>query len=316
MSAPSSSDPTNLPRRILVVDDDEHTRALLRDLCEGAGYRVSVAMDGDEALAAIARQPPDLVLLDLMMPKRDGFSVLQALREAPATAELPVVLLTANADIDGKIRGMELGATDYVTKPFKLIELQTRIRSALTLQEYRRRLSVMDEGATTFHATDPLTGAGTYAQLKVSLDAEVGRVKRYGLSASLLLLGIHDFASFRYHLAHAGIEALLADVAAVIRTRMRGADRLFRLDNDEFVLLLPQTALPGATVAAERIAEAASTLRPVDAGPSGPPVQLRIAGAALEGKASPTAEGVLRTAYSAFKDLELRGKFVFGPGEK
>ena len=140
-------------RRILVVDDDEHTRNLLRDLCEQTGYEVACSNDGVEAMETLAQGQPDLVLLDLMMPRKDGFSVLKALREAEATRELPVIILTAIGDMDGKIRGMELGADDYVTKPFKLIELQTRIKSALLVREYRHPL-----GSEIFNI--PAGGAG------------------------------------------------------------------------------------------------------------------------------------------------------------
>src|SRR5688500_6476878 len=101
-------------RHILVVDDDEHTRELLRELCESKGFRVSTASDGDEGFTRIAADRPDLVLLDLMMPRRDGFSVLRAVRESNELSDLPVILLTAVGDLEGKMRGMELGADDYV----------------------------------------------------------------------------------------------------------------------------------------------------------------------------------------------------------
>ena len=93
--------------RLLVVDDDEHTRILLRDLCEASGYRVAVAQDGLEALELLAAGDVDLVLLDVMLPKKDGFAVLADLRQLPGGRELPVILCTAMRDMDGKIRGME-----------------------------------------------------------------------------------------------------------------------------------------------------------------------------------------------------------------
>ena len=147
-------------RRILVADDDEHTRNLLRDLCDSAGYQVMMAADGDDTLALIEAQAPDLVLLDLMMPRKDGFSVLRELRESSKWADLPVVILTAMGDMDGKIRGMELGADDYVTKPFKLIELQTRVNSALLVREYRKKLMAAEEELAQLRAVDPVTGRG------------------------------------------------------------------------------------------------------------------------------------------------------------
>src|SRR5207302_5082200 len=125
----------------------------------------------------------------LMMPRKDGFSVLKDLRDTPAHHELPVIILTAIGDIDGKIRGMELGADDYVTKPFKLIELQTRINSALMVRDYRTRLVAAEEELAQLRALDPVTGAGTYSQLKASLDGEIARSRRYGRPAAALMFG-------------------------------------------------------------------------------------------------------------------------------
>ncbi|HET9450037.1 MAG TPA: response regulator, partial [Aggregicoccus sp.] len=240
-------------RLILVVDDDALTCALLRDLCAALGHRVDVASDGDEALAHVAAQRPDLVLLDLMMPRRDGFAVLQALRAAEATRALPVIVLTAMGDMDGKIRGMELGADDYVTKPFKLTELQARIHAALTVRDYRERRPAAEEELSLLRAIDPLTGAGTFAQLKASLDAEVARSRRYGRPASLLLFGLEDYAGLRQQLGRIACDQLLADLAQAVRGLFRGADRLFRTDVEEFVVLLPETDLAGARVAASRL---------------------------------------------------------------
>src|SRR5687768_3020216 len=116
-------------REILVVDDDEHTRNLLRDLCESSGFEVALAADGYAPFREYADRKPDLVLLDVMMPHKDGFAVLKEIRETDAWSNVSVIILTANGDMDGKIRGMELGADDYITKPFKIVDLQTRINS-------------------------------------------------------------------------------------------------------------------------------------------------------------------------------------------
>jgi len=167
--------PKLVDKLVLIADDDEHTRTLLKDLCEQSGYRVSLTEDGVAAMASVAEATPDLVLLDLMMPRKDGFSVLKSLREQALYKELPVIILTAMGDMDGKIRGMELGADDYVTKPFKLIELQTRIHAALLVREYRARLEAAEEELVQLRALDPVTGAGTYSQLKASLDSEISR---------------------------------------------------------------------------------------------------------------------------------------------
>jgi CheY-like chemotaxis protein len=101
-------------------------RAASCGTCATSGFKTVVAEDGHEAMTQLTRAQPDLMLLDLMMPRRDGFSVLKAIRDTPALAELPVIVLTAMGDMDGRIRGMEQRRISCITKPFKLIELQTR----------------------------------------------------------------------------------------------------------------------------------------------------------------------------------------------
>jgi len=293
-------------RLVLVVDDDEHTRNLLRDLCESAGFRVTMAEDGNEALDRISGEQPDLVLLDLMMPRRDGFSVLKEVREDARSKELPVIILTAIGEMDGKLKGMELGADDYITKPFKLIELQTRINSALMVRDYRRRLMAAEEELASLRALDPVTGAGTYSQLKASLDSELARSRRYGRPAAALLFGFDDYQGLRYQLGREACDGYLARVAQEIRASLRGADRLFRIDADEFVVLLPETDLRGARVAAERLA--ALVQRIAVEGPSGRVViATRFGGAVFPNEAVRTSEDLLREANRSLRALQQKG---------
>ena len=117
--------------RILVVDDDEHIRKSLAQYLEMEEFDVDVASSGPEALEAAERQAPDIVLLDIMMPKMDGFEVVGHLRGRPATARVPVILLTARGHDTDVIRGYQLGVSSYITKPFNLDELVETIREVL-----------------------------------------------------------------------------------------------------------------------------------------------------------------------------------------
>jgi diguanylate cyclase (GGDEF)-like protein len=291
-------------RLILVVDDDEHTRLLLRDLCESMGFRVAQAEDGQAAVERVADSSPDLILLDLMMPRRDGFSVLRWLREEQGRRDLPVIILTAMGEMDGKIRGMELGADDYVTKPFKLIELQTRINSALMVREYRRRLMAAEEELAQFRALDPVTGAGTYSQLKASLDSELARSRRYGRPVACLMFGFDDYQSLRYQLGRDACDAYLAAIVRDLRACLRGADRLFRVDADEFVALLPETDLRGARVVAERLLE---SIRAADLDAQLPAV-VRCGGSVFPSVPVRTSEDLLREANRSYGELKKRGE--------
>lgn len=118
-------------RLILVVEDEGDIASLVRFNLEQEGFAVAVAADGEEALAAVRRQRPALVLLDLMLPGIPGLEVCRRLRGDPATAELPIVMLTAKAAEVDRVLGLELGADDYVTKPFSPRELVARVRAVL-----------------------------------------------------------------------------------------------------------------------------------------------------------------------------------------
>jgi len=141
-TSPTSNDERASPpgARILVVDDDPDIRALARRALSQDGHTVQEACSGPEALAAIAARLPDLLVLDLLMPEQGGLEVLEILRRGPATAELPVVLLTAMDDEAHTRAGFGLGATDYVTKPFSIPQLAARVRACLSRNPGPKRL--------------------------------------------------------------------------------------------------------------------------------------------------------------------------------
>jgi putative two-component system response regulator len=148
-------------QRVLVVDDEPANVALLTRLMTGLGYQVRSASNGELALAEVARERPDLVLLDVNMPKIDGFEVCRRLKHDPATRLVPVVLvtgLTASAD---HIQGIEAGADDFLTKPFNVPELEARVRSLTRLKRYTDELdsaeSVILSLGLTIEARDPYT---------------------------------------------------------------------------------------------------------------------------------------------------------------
>lgn len=118
-------------QRVLVVDDEPEIARTLRLYLEQAGYEVLVAHDGEQALHAIRRERPDLVILDLMLPGRDGWEVTRIVRSDPALAALPILMLTARVEDTDKIVGLELGADDYVTKPFNPREVTARVKALL-----------------------------------------------------------------------------------------------------------------------------------------------------------------------------------------
>ncbi|MGC4117442.1 MAG: response regulator [Myxococcales bacterium] len=239
---------TEAKGRVVIADDDAHTRNLLKELVESWGHEVLAAADGEQALAYLFSPPvPDLALLDLMMPKVDGFGVLRKVRDTPALRAMPVILLTADSNVDVKLKSMELGADDYVTKPFRLADLQNRVTAVLA----KKRLTDADSPQSDPQA-DLLTGVGTYPQLKETLSHEVARAARYRRPLSALMVAMDDGDA----LGSASANPLLPALAESLRHTFRVADRVFRIDFDAFVVLLPETEIEGAKVAASRFVEA------------------------------------------------------------
>lgn len=153
--------PSRATGRILIVDDEPANLTLVSRLMIGQGYTVSTAGDGEAALASAARDRPDIILLDVNMPKVDGFEVCRRLKSDPATRLIPVVLITGLNATDDRISGIDAGADDFLTKPFNVPELEARVRSLMRLKRYTDELdsaqSVILSLGLTIEARDPCT---------------------------------------------------------------------------------------------------------------------------------------------------------------
>ncbi len=128
------------PSVILLVDDNPTNLGILVKSLSEVGYRVRVAQDGESAIAQISYAKPDLILLDVMMPGVDGFETCHRLKQAPETKDIPVVFMTALTEVIDKVRGFQMGAVDYITKPFEIAEVLIRIRTHLELQTLQNQL--------------------------------------------------------------------------------------------------------------------------------------------------------------------------------
>lgn len=137
--------------RILVVDDDREITRLLRSYLEQAGYEVLIAHTGETALHTLRRDRPDLLVLDLMLPDRDGWDVTRLIRADASLADTPIIMLTARIDDTDKILGLEMGADDYITKPFNPREVLARVRAML-----RRQQRMSDQGIVTVYQVGQL----------------------------------------------------------------------------------------------------------------------------------------------------------------
>ncbi|MEW6002106.1 MAG: response regulator [Nitrospirota bacterium] len=161
----------NDKNKILIIDDNVDTVELLKKRLRSEGYDTSEAYDGEEGLKKVPEYNPDLIVLDVMMPKLDGFEVCQRLKSDENTKYIPVLMLTAKVEVEDKVKGLDIGADDYIAKPFDYKELSARVRSLLAIKAARERLveeektealeKMMDQVA---HETrNPLTAIGGFA---------------------------------------------------------------------------------------------------------------------------------------------------------
>jgi len=148
--------------KLLVVDDEVSNRRVLRRLLADLGYSVREAADGVEALAEIGRELPDLILTDLMMPRKNGYELCREVKGDPRTRLIPVVVLTTLEALPDKLRAVDLGADDFLSKPYEMLELKARVRSLLSLKRFTDDLehasSVLGAIATVVESRDRYTG--------------------------------------------------------------------------------------------------------------------------------------------------------------
>jgi two-component system alkaline phosphatase synthesis response regulator PhoP len=172
-------------QRILVVDDDRQVVRLMRSYLEQAGFEVLVAYDGETALHLLRRERPDLLLLDLMLPDRDGWDITRVVRSDPVIAATPIIMLTARVDDTDKIVGLEMGADDYVTKPYNPREVVARVRARLrTHTGEAARAGILQAGGIELDAArrevrvggDPVNLTPTEFELLHALMGQVGYV--------------------------------------------------------------------------------------------------------------------------------------------
>jgi two-component system sensor histidine kinase/response regulator len=159
--------------RILVVDDISKNLQVVGTMLRNEGYHVMPATSGPQALERAHAQPPDLILLDLMMPGMDGLEVCQRLKAEPLTRQIPVIFLTASNEMEHLMKGFEVGAVDYITKPFNAPELLARVRTHLELKHARERLREMNEeknefmGIAAHDLRNPLSAIKGYSEMMI-----------------------------------------------------------------------------------------------------------------------------------------------------
>ncbi|GAB4269615.1 MAG: diguanylate cyclase [Deferrisomatales bacterium] len=240
---------------LLIVDDSSALRQELRSLVEGLDYigPCREAANGVEAYRKVLEAPPDLVLCDLEMPSVDGLKFLSLVRSRPEARDIPVILVTGRAEVETKIRGLELGASDYVTKPFDAGELAARIKVQLKIKALQDALRRSNEKLQELSSVDPLTRLYNRRYFMEALAAEFSRSDRYATPLSFVMVDIDHFKRLNDTYGHQAGDDVLREMGALIRRQIRAADTPGRYGGEEFCILLPQTAVEGAREFAQRL---------------------------------------------------------------
>lgn len=288
--------------RLLVVDDQPINIQLLYQIFQ-ADHEVFAATDGAEALAFCRETPPDLVLLDVVMPGMDGLEVCRRLRADPATADLPVIFVTAQSDPADETAALDAGGVDFITKPVNPAVVRARVHTHLTLKaqsDFLRALAFIDG----------LTGVANRRRLDEALSAEWRRCRRAGTPLALLMIDIDHFKAYNDHYGHQAGDACLRQIADTLRQCVsRSHDLVARYGGEEFVCLLPECDLTAACAKAETVRTQITALAlPHATSPTAPHVTLSIGASAVLPQAGGDPAELLAAADGALYRAKGEGR--------
>ncbi len=241
---------------ILIIDDSDTVREqIIQTLMRVTSLfdHYYEAADGIEGFKQVLTQKVSLIVCDLEMPRMDGFKFLGMLQTREELRDIPVIMLTGREDRELKIKGLEQGACDYVTKPFDAGELIARVRVQLKIRTLQNDLKNSNEMLKELSNTDPLTLLYNRRYMMTALEREMQRSQRKGSPLSLVMMDIDHFKRINDNFGHQQGDLVLTTIAILAKNALRSYDIGARYGGEEFVLLLPETSHQEAMVVADRI---------------------------------------------------------------
>ena len=265
------------PYKILIADDFEDTLGTLREWLSSKNYHVRCARDGREALEIARSDPPDLILLDKVMPEIDGLSVARQLKQEDRFSTVPIIMLTGRDDTRRHAIFDEGHADDLIMKPLDYNEVETRVRTMLRKRDVFRQLErnneelrLANERMSRLVQYDEKTHLHNYRHFMQRLEEEFKRVKRYGPILSLVMFDIDHFKSVNDRFGHLAGDQILVAFGRIMSRSARETDIIARYGGEEFTILLPHTSASQGKRLAERVRRSTESFDFPEASDDGP----------------------------------------------
>ena len=239
--------------RVAVVDDDHAIRRLVKLYLTRSGYQVIEFAAGEEARRELNRLPWDLAILDRRLPDMDGVVLCHELKSNPELQSRYVILLTGDSEQEDKVMGLDLGADDYITKPFQPPELLARIRAAKRIVDLQKELVESNKRLELLSITDGLTKLYNHRHFQDELARAFEESQRYQRPLSLAIVDLDFFKKVNDSYGHAVGDEVLKSLSRIFQESIRSTDLAARYGGEEFAVMMPETDLSEAIVFAEKI---------------------------------------------------------------
>lgn len=237
----------------LLIDDSPDVHRLLSIRLRNDGLELLGATCGADGVRKTREAQPSVILLDIDMPGMDGFEVLRALKDSDETLHIPVIMLSSSHSAQDKVTAFDLGAVDFITKPFDVTELRVRVRSALRVSHLLQMLAKLA-------SVDGLTGLYNRSHFDQRCGEAVAAARRHDRSLSLALIDLDHFKSVNDTYGHPAGDSVLQSLAKLLRRECRQSDVACRYGGEEFALLMPETTPEDAAGLCERVRQSLGSI--------------------------------------------------------
>jgi two-component system, cell cycle response regulator len=284
--------------KIVIIDDSPDALALAKARLSKEYVDIFCADSGESGLEVVRRETPDLILLDVDMPDVSGFEVCRTLKNDADLHTIPIIFLSGSCTQQDKVQGLDLGAVDFVTKPFDAFELRARVRAALRTKRLHDLLAM--------HAQlDPLTELFNRRAMDKRLQREWGRIQRHGGTLSFAMLDMDNFKQLNDTYGHSFGDRVLQEVAQALISQCRHIDLPVRYGGEEFAIIIPDETAEQAMSMLERLREAIANTR---LGAGDVDVQITASFGVADSSDRPSIEAIIDAADRALYEAKQSGR--------